>query len=302
MSDTWIVVATDAAIGNLVETARSAKAPVRAAVVGTQELAQAVAASGVDEVVWLPCADGVPAEAMSVAASEVVAAGGPGLVLASNRPSDRILLGAVAARVGAPAFVGATDVSPADAGLRVTREQFGGIAVQTLVASGPVALILNGGKALETPGAPAPVEEVPGSPLGIRVVASTTTPASHVDLGSARRIVAVGRGVKQQEDLALARRLAAALQAEVGCSRPLAEGLDWLPKDAYIGISGQQVAPDLYVAAGISGQLQHTVGVRDAKTIVVINTDENAPFFDMCDFGIVGDLYQVLPALAKALG
>ena len=88
---------------------------------------------------------------------------------------------------------------------------------------------------------------------------------------------------------------------ELACSRPLAEGVDWLPKERYIGISGQHIAPELYVAVGISGQLQHMVGVRDAGVIVAVNSDKNAPVFGQCDYGVVGDLYQVVPALTAAL-
>ena len=95
--------------------------------------------------------------------------------------------------------------------------------------------------------------------------------------------------------------LAGALGGELACSRPLAEGVDWLPKERYIGISGQHIAPDLYVAVGISGQLQHMVGVRDAKVIVAVNSDKAAPIFTQCDYGIVGDLYDVVPALTAAL-
>ena len=122
------------------------------------------------------------------------------------------------------------------------------------------------------------------------------------DLGSASRIVSAGRGFKAEADLDLARELAGALGAELACTRPLAEGLDWLPRDRYVGVSGQQVTPDLYVAVGVSGQLQHMSGVSGARTIVAINSDADAPVFAYADYGIVGDLYQVVPALTAALG
>lgn len=82
----------------------------------------------------------------------------------------------------------------------------------------------------------------------------------------------------------------------------MAEGVGWLPKDSYVGVSGQTVKPDLYVAVGVSGQLQHMAGVREARTIVAINNDEHAPIFAHADYGVVGDLYEVLPALVTALG
>jgi electron transfer flavoprotein alpha subunit len=123
-----------------------------------------------------------------------------------------------------------------------------------------------------------------------------------VDLSRAHRIVSVGRGCKSRDDLALVDALAKALGAEVACSRPLAEGLEWFTHDRYVGVTGQHVAPELYVALGISGQLQHVVGSRGAATVVVVNTDADAPYFAEADFGVVGDLTKVIPALIDALG
>lgn len=116
------------------------------------------------------------------------------------------------------------------------------------------------------------------------------------------RIVAVGRGVRRREDLALVDALAAALRAAVGCSRPLAEGLGWYPRDRYIGVSGRHVAPQLYLAVGISGEVQHLSGCRDAATLVSVNKDPDALIVDACDYAVVGDLYDVLPALTAELG
>ena len=123
--------------------------------------------------------------------------------------------------------------------------------------------------------------------------------SSGVDLGAAEAVVAVGRGLKAREDLALITDLAAAMGAELACSRPLAEGVDWVAKERYVGISGQHITPRLYLAIGISGQLQHMVGVRGAGVVVAVNKDKDAPVFRQCDYGIVGDLYQVVPALDR---
>ncbi len=92
------------------------------------------------------------------------------------------------------------------------------------------------------------------------------------------------------------------LGAELACSRPIAEGVKWLPTERYVGVSGATIKPDLYLAVGISGQIQHMVGVSGAKTIVAINKDKNAPIFGQADLGVIGDLYQVVPALIDALG
>jgi electron transfer flavoprotein alpha subunit len=117
-----------------------------------------------------------------------------------------------------------------------------------------------------------------------------------VDLSAAERIVAVGRGIKEKENIPLAQQLADAIGAELAASRPICDN-GWLPMERQVGSSGQTVAPKLYLALGISGAIQHLVGMKGAKTIVAINSDPSAPIFEIADYGIVGDLFQVVPAL-----
>jgi electron transfer flavoprotein alpha subunit len=121
-----------------------------------------------------------------------------------------------------------------------------------------------------------------------------------VDLSQAERIVAVGRGIKAQEHVALAERLAAALGAQIAASRPICDS-GWLPMERQVGSSGQTVAPKLYVALGISGAIQHVVGMKGARTIVAINKDADAPIFEIADYGIVGDLFEIVPAMLAEL-
>ena len=99
----------------------------------------------------------------------------------------------------------------------------------------------------------------------------------------------------------LVESLAKALGGVVGCSRSVAADLKWLPEEHWVGLSGHRVKPKLYIAIGISGQVQHIAGIRDAKTIIAINNDPNAPIFKACDYGIVGDLYDIVPALTNAI-
>ena len=121
-----------------------------------------------------------------------------------------------------------------------------------------------------------------------------------VDLSQAERIVAVGRGIKAQEHIALAEKLAAALGAQLAASRPICDS-GWLPMERQVGSSGQTVAPKLYVALGISGAIQHVVGMKGARTIVAINKDADAPIFEIADYGIVGDLFEIVPAMIAEL-
>ena len=121
-----------------------------------------------------------------------------------------------------------------------------------------------------------------------------------IDLSQAERIVAVGRGIKGQEHLKLVEELAQAIGAEIAASRPICDS-GWLPMDRQIGSSGQTVAPKLYVALGISGAIQHLVGMKGSRTIVAINKDPEAPIFEIADFGIAGDLFEVVPAMIQEL-
>ena len=139
---------------------------------------------------------------------------------------------------------------------------------------------------------PAAIRTKPGEPF--RGSAQT------VDLGSAQMIVAVGRGIKDAENLSLVKDLASTLGAELAASRPICDN-GWLPMERQVGSSGQTVAPKLYVAVGISGAIQHLVGMKGSQCIVAINKDPEAPIFEVADYGIVGDLFEVVPALNEAV-
>lgn len=121
-----------------------------------------------------------------------------------------------------------------------------------------------------------------------------------VRITDAEAIVSFGRGLKKKEDIPVVEGLAKTINGVVGCSRPIAEDLKWLPVDQYVGLSGQKVAPKLYIACGISGQIQHITGIQNARVVVAVNTDSKAPIFEYSDYGIVGDLYKIVPAIVEA--
>jgi len=144
------------------------------------------------------------------------------------------------------------------------------------------------------------IEKIEGElSSAVKVISKKEFGKSEVDLSASKTIVCLGRGVEKEEDLELVRGLAQAINGQIGCTRPIAEELHWLPEERYIGISGKRVKPDLYLGVGVSGQVQHISGMREAKVVVAINKDENAPIFEASDYGIVGDLYEVLPLLEK---
>lgn len=124
--------------------------------------------------------------------------------------------------------------------------------------------------------------------------------AQTVDLSAAPVIVSVGRGIGEQENIGIVEELAKALGAELAASRPICDN-GWLPMERQVGSSGQTVSPKLYLAVGISGAIQHLVGMKGSKTVIAINKDENAPIFEVADYGVVGDLFEVVPALTKAV-
>ena len=138
-------------------------------------------------------------------------------------------------------------------------------------------------------------------PSTTRILESKPKTARGVKLGDASIIVSFGRGVRKKEDLAVIEQFAQIVGGAVGCSRPIAEDLHWLPEEQYIGLSGQKVNPKVYFACGISGQIQHLTGIRGSRIIVAINNDPKAPIFEFSDYCVVGDLYQVIPALSNAV-
>ncbi|MDR1183230.1 MAG: electron transfer flavoprotein subunit alpha/FixB family protein [Coriobacteriales bacterium] len=125
-------------------------------------------------------------------------------------------------------------------------------------------------------------------------------PVSGTNILKAERVICVGRGFADREDLELAFEFARKLDGEVGCTRPLTEGVDWMPKNSYIGVSGLSLNPRVYIGVGVSGQMQHMVGCSGATAIIAINKDKGAPIFKQADIGIVADLKEILPVLNAA--
>lgn len=199
------------------------------------------------------------------------------------------------------------DIKESNESLVFVRQLFQGKLHADVRPSGEIAFVsvqTGAFRAAEPAGGSAPVERfaVQLDPKQIRSKPERPFRETQrsVDLTAAERIVAVGRGIKERENLRLVEELAAALHAELAASRPICDN-GWLPMERQIGSSGQTVAPKLYIAVGISGAIQHLVGMKGSKTVVAINKDESAPIFEAADYGIVGDLFEVVPALIKEI-
>jgi electron transfer flavoprotein alpha subunit len=141
--------------------------------------------------------------------------------------------------------------------------------------------------------------DVKTEPPRTEVVETKPLEASNARIEEAKVIISCGRGLTKKEDKIMLDELASVLCGQVGCTRPLAEDRKWFTE--WVGLSGHKVKPKLYIACGISGVIQHVAGIRDSKVIVAINKDPEAPIFEIADYGVVGDLYEMLPALKDAL-
>jgi len=225
------------------------------------------------------------------------------VILGSTRRGKE-LAPRVAQKLGAGCVTDANVLALVHGELVAERYAFGGATVAREVINTPTKVFAVMPKTFEV-GAPGSAGEVitPSltlAPSKVKVVCRRPREVEAVNLDAAARIVGVGRGVAKKEDLTLGEGLAEALGAELGCTRGIGD-YGWLSEERVIGLSGAKTKPDLYVAVGVSGQIQHTVGISSAKLIVAINKDKNAPIFRLADYGIIGDLYQVVPALIERL-
>jgi electron transfer flavoprotein alpha subunit len=271
-----------------------------------------IAAARAQKVVVIdhPALDAYTPDGYAAALEQAIARLSPSHVLLPHTYQTRDFAPTLAARLDRALVTDVTGIKMAGDQIAFIRPMFQGKLTADVVAEGSAPHLVTfqiGAMRADQAAkgdAPAPVEALACEidPASIRE--SPEPPfqeAKHsVDLSQAARIVAVGRGIKGQEHLPVAERLAAALGAELAASRPICDA-GWLPMERQVGSSGQTVAPKLYLALGISGAIQHLVGMKGSSTIAAINKDPDAPIFEVADYGIVGDLFEIVPALVEAL-
>lgn len=223
------------------------------------------------------------------------------VVLMPSLKESKTLGGYVAQRLNAPFVTDAISLRAEGGKILVERFVFGNKATVALRVGLPAVLTIAPGKFLgEPPKAASKMVDLTPQVAGLFKISSVEPKASGgVKIEEAEIIVSVGRGFKKKEDLAMAFDLAKALGGQVGCSRPIAADLKWLSEDHWVGLSGHKVRPKLYLAIGISGQPQHIAGILDSRIIAAINNDPNAPIFQYADYGVVEDLYKIVPILIR---
>ena len=227
----------------------------------------------------------------------------PSVILVGSTRQGREVAGRLAAKMGTGSMSDAFGLKVSGQMLLGSRNVYSGRVLAQMSAPLPCVATVRVGSYAADSAQGSEVQEFDAGdvPAKVRVLRVTKKETGSVDLRKAKTVVSVGRGVKRKEDLPVVEGLAKSLGAALGCSRPLSSDLGWLPEECHIGLTGVSVRPELYLAVGISGQLQHVAGIKDSKVIAAINSDKDAPIFQAADYGVVGDLYLVVPAIQKLL-
>jgi electron transfer flavoprotein alpha subunit len=297
-----------------IAAAQQMGAPVKIAVAGAAAHAASVAAelaaAACDEVIALghEALEAYSADGFVQAFAALIASESPAHVILSHTYQTRDFAPRLAARIDRALATDCIGIKPGEP-VTFVRPMFQNKVNADVVLEGPaphLATMQIGAFRADAvqKGSGAPVRAIDA---GVDAAAIRQKPEAPfreakqaVDLSQAERIVSIGRGIKGEEHIALAKQLAEALGAELAASRPICDS-GWLPMERQVGSSGQTVAPKLYLALGISGAIQHVVGMKGSRTIVAINKDPEAPIFEIADYGIAGDLFEIVPEMIKAL-
>lgn len=260
--------------------------------------------NGADEVYSYPAGGSVATILPQIA--EVIKQQAPQLVLCDSSRDGRLVAGYVGATLLTSPISDVMSLSCSDTDVTATRLVYGGSAVKTQTCSLPCVVVAPLGL-FETQGVQSDYECVKhelesGTSKGLELISISSAEAPTLNLAAAKRVLAIGRGLSTADNIPAAERLATLLGAEIGCTRPVAEEQHWYGKERYIGVSGCMLKPNFYLALGISGQIQHMVGVNQSGVIFAIDKNQNAPIIKQADYCLVGDITTVLPSLIEKLG
>lgn len=301
----FVVSDDTAALTELCAGAKKMADRVTAIVFGDQAVAQGAASCGADAILFCPVSETNAPEDYALAIAEEVKKNEKAVVMLNNSIRGRCLAGKIGVYLDTSVLTSVGEMHEQDGAVVCHRMVYGGTAQRSERFSKAYGVVTVSGGAFEvTETLPATTEiaQIAGeAQIGVKRIARNEKKEGGVNLVAAKRIVDVGRGLAQEADLEMCRKLAGVIGAEVGCSRPVAENNKWMPKSSYMGITGVQVKPDVIITLGLSGQVQHIGGINKAKVIVSINKDKSAPIFKNCDFGLVGDMYKIVPALIEKL-
>lgn len=273
---------------------------------GSDEAFGALGEYGANSVLHADAGDRLPSAPLAAALAERAGADSPDLILFGQAYTDRDVAGRLAARLGVGVLSNAADVRVTDQGVETDHEIFGGSQIATAAMSERPSIVLVRPKAFPAEASGGHTPEITGLELGETGASEAKITESHVEeregpqLGDAPVVVSGGRGLGSADNYELIERVAKALDAATGATRAIVDA-GWVPYAKQVGQTGKTVKPDVYIAAGISGAMQHLVGMKDSATIVAINKDPDAPIFSVADLGIVGDVHNVLPKLIEAL-
>jgi electron transfer flavoprotein alpha subunit len=275
---------------------------------GSDALFEELGSYGATRVFHLSPDDKLPTAAAAAALAELAETHAPDLVLFGLTSTDRDVAGLLSARLHKPVISNAVEVTAAGDALTVTNEIFGGAQlVDTIFRAGPPYLVVARPKSFAAePGDGVTPEVIPVGLPDVGPAGTAVITGRHVEeregpqLEDAPIVVAAGRGVGSVEQMAIIEELAQVLGAAVGATRAIVDA-DWVPYSRQVGQTGKTVKPDVYLACGLSGAMQHLVGMKDSKVIIAIDKDEEAPIFGVSDLGVVGDVHKVLPKLVEAL-
>lgn len=309
LSNVWVFSDNQSRLAEIMAGAAQLGDCISVFVLGTQAEISAAHALGANKVFSLGEREvcRIVEDYADTMANTIAAGDKPTLVLLPATRRGKALAAKLGGKLNAGVFNDASEITIEQGSVQAKHMVYGGLAIGEERIVSPVAIVSVGAGVFQPV---IPDTSRAGETINIDFIAPKTPitcvevrvkQSESVDLGKARLVVSVGRGIGSKDNIQLAEQLSKAIGAELGCSRPLAENEKWMEHERYVGISGIMIKPDVYIALGISGQIQHMVGANGAQVIVAVNKDKNAPIFQYADYGIVGDLFKVVPALTSAL-